>query len=447
MKNARKLGLGLAALMSVAAVAWAVGLSGTFINNPAAAYTQRYSFNLANLDINQVTATVTYATATFQAATFTSGSVSTGSFTVASNVGLSTAVATNNIVVVSTTGNFHDSIVVPKRYEPGAYVFLSGRDWNYGATTAATASSIAAALSTIPWLSVNAAGSVVYSTAPVGSFYNTIPMTTNNPTNLTIATAKFQGGQDNASVTINGTTLQNVRDWNAGASASASATAIAAAINANTYLSSFLHAQAIGSVVTATSTYAGTAYNFSLAVSTPALTAFNANMYGGTTPSWTLGGKTIAVPNHGWATGLALLYTKGGGNAVIGGLTDQTTYYAIVVDANDVQLASSLSNATAGTAITLTSSSTLVTPQLYTLAPLAFAAGSAGFQWQGSADGVNWTNLGLSSASYSAAQSGVISWTITPTTLAAYQYLGFSITGPTSGALNIQVTGQGNYTF
>lgn len=60
---------------------------------------------------------------------------------------------------------------------------------------------------------------------------------------------------------------------------------------------------------------------------------------------------TIVVPN-GFETGDALIYTSGG--TEIGGLTSGTTYYAIREGGNLIKLATSASNATAGTAIDLT---------------------------------------------------------------------------------------------
>lgn len=60
---------------------------------------------------------------------------------------------------------------------------------------------------------------------------------------------------------------------------------------------------------------------------------------------------TIAI-NHGFATGDAVIYTSAG--TEIGGLTSGTTYYIIADGTRAYQLASSLSNANAGTEITLT---------------------------------------------------------------------------------------------
>ena len=61
---------------------------------------------------------------------------------------------------------------------------------------------------------------------------------------------------------------------------------------------------------------------------------------------------TITSANHKLITGSALTYQEG--TSAITGLTDNTTYYAIKVDVNRFKLATSSSNATAGTAINLT---------------------------------------------------------------------------------------------
>ena len=61
--------------------------------------------------------------------------------------------------------------------------------------------------------------------------------------------------------------------------------------------------------------------------------------------------ETIAIPGHGFVTGDAVAYEAS--DTAIGGLTDGTTYYAIRVTENSIKLATSASNATAGTAINL----------------------------------------------------------------------------------------------
>ena len=63
--------------------------------------------------------------------------------------------------------------------------------------------------------------------------------------------------------------------------------------------------------------------------------------------------ETITYTAHGMAAGEQITYRDGGGTA-LAGLTDDAVYYAIIVDADTFKVASSLANATAGTAINLT---------------------------------------------------------------------------------------------
>ncbi len=62
---------------------------------------------------------------------------------------------------------------------------------------------------------------------------------------------------------------------------------------------------------------------------------------------------TILANNHGFSTGDPVVYDAEG-TLAIAGLTDGTTYFAIRVDDNNFQLATTAGNATAGTEITIT---------------------------------------------------------------------------------------------
>jgi hypothetical protein len=81
------------------------------------------------------------------------------------------------------------------------------------------------------------------------------------------------------------------------------------------------------------------------------------------------GSDTITVINHGYNTGDAVNYylLPSDGAASPSGLTSGTEYYVIKVDDNNLQLATSLANANAGTEIVLatagTDSTTVLTPQ------------------------------------------------------------------------------------
>ena len=67
--------------------------------------------------------------------------------------------------------------------------------------------------------------------------------------------------------------------------------------------------------------------------------------------------ETITLANHNLTTADAVVYKAPTttGSSTVGGLSDGTTYYAIVVDSTTIKLATSAANATAGTAINLTS--------------------------------------------------------------------------------------------
>jgi hypothetical protein len=82
------------------------------------------------------------------------------------------------------------------------------------------------------------------------------------------------------------------------------------------------------------------------------LSSFTATFDGSSSSIVDLGSDTISIPEHRFLTGQRVTYNDGGGTAITG-LADGV-YYAIKVDRNLIQLASSLSNANSGTQINLT---------------------------------------------------------------------------------------------
>lgn len=76
--------------------------------------------------------------------------------------------------------------------------------------------------------------------------------------------------------------------------------------------------------------------------------------------------ETIKIRGTSFVTGDAVVYTTAG--TAIGGLTSGTTYYVIRVAADTIKLASSASNATAGTAINLSAVGTGTADTLQLLA-------------------------------------------------------------------------------
>tara|TARA_B100000886_G_scaffold292808_1_gene218778 strand:- start:1244 stop:2767 length:1524 start_codon:yes stop_codon:yes gene_type:complete len=82
------------------------------------------------------------------------------------------------------------------------------------------------------------------------------------------------------------------------------------------------------------------------------LSTFTATFDGSSASIVSLAADTISIPEHRFLTGQRVTYNDGGGTAITG-LADGV-YYAIKVDRNLIQLASSLSNANNGTQINLT---------------------------------------------------------------------------------------------
>ncbi len=82
------------------------------------------------------------------------------------------------------------------------------------------------------------------------------------------------------------------------------------------------------------------------------LSSFTATFDGSDSTIVSLAADTINIPEHRFLTGQRVTYNDGGGTAITG-LADGV-YYAIKVDRNLIQLASSLSNANNGTQINLT---------------------------------------------------------------------------------------------
>lgn len=96
------------------------------------------------------------------------------------------------------------------------------------------------------------------------------------------------------------------------------------------------------------------------------------------------GTSTVTITGHGFVTGLVGQLTTTGG--LPSGLSTSTNYYIIVVDANTVAFASSLSNANAGTKITLSTQGS--GNDTFTATSLSGATAV----WQVSQDGSTWAN-------------------------------------------------------
>lgn len=332
------------------------------------------------------------------------------------------------------------------------YITVNGTKYNRGyswnlpgtpLTSTGTAVSIASLLNSISGIQANAVGSVVYATATVsGTAANAFTIVSSTPSAMTVLTPTFTGGVDNAVVTINGTALTQGTQWSRGASVTLTAASISGAIN--TAFSGLLVSTNVAGVVNSTSSFVGTLANYALTSSTPSQISVSHPTYvGGANSAYALSSPNLNITSHGYTTGVPLLLT---GASAPSPLAANTTYYAIYVDANDIELATSLANAKLGTYITFTSSST-TGPHTTTLTPLAFT-GTAGLQWQVSNDCVNYTNLtttvlGVSVSSLTFGTpytAGSTTWDLGPVN---YQCLQAAVTGPTTGgwALKVNING------
>ena len=417
--------------------------SGYLVNQPGGvAYSQSYALDLSVYDASKVSAQLVISTVIFSNPTFTDGSQSTGSVKVISVTGLSSATATDSITIINNSFTTIPALTVANN------VLTMGQQWSKGATAHASAVNLAAAISLLPNLSANAGGGtsgVVYATATYGSYANSWAVTSNN-SSMTVAGATFTGGADNACLTINGVALCNNGAWSAGASVTTAALSLGNAI-AKTVAVSTSSPGATG-VIYATSTLNGSAYNYTLATSTPTvLSVWQPAMVNGTNPGDVLGSKVItASGNTGFPLALPVLWAIGA-NTAIGGLTTGTTYYAYPVSATQFELVKYASSAFAGAPasdfVTITGTNTHVAALTYTVAPLGFSAAFSTMTWQSSDDNVDW----FTSQYTGNVSTGAV--VLTPTSVPQdipidfgvfnYRYLRLNFTAPASGAVNLVV--------
>jgi len=141
------------------------------------------------------------------------------------------------------------------------------------------------------------------------------------------------------------------------------------------------------------------------------------------------------LPSHGFTLGLPVLYRSNG--ATIGGFTDAATYYAIPIDANNIQLSATSTGAVAGLYKTITSTTTNAAESAPTIGPKK-NAGSPTISWDVSNDGSNFvvypSTAGMA-FSVSASSSSDI-WDIGALD---YRYMRLRAVGPTGGGVNLQV--------
>jgi hypothetical protein len=136
--------------------------------------------------------------------------------------------------------------------------------------------------------------------------------------------------------------------------------------------------------------------------------------------------SSITITAHGFATGLKIALT---GTNLPTGLS-ATNYWAIVIDADTISLASSLANATAGTKVSITAAGTTADAAL---TPAALATTGFVVKLQQSNDGTNFFDVTSMTATITAA--GDTLWIVTNPPALWHRI----VITPTTGALTIWV--------
>lgn len=188
-------------------------------------------------------------------------------------------------------------------------------------------------------------------------------------------------------VTVAGHALTEGVEWTAGVSNNATADSLYAAIDA---LSEVQAANPAAAIITVKAAIVGTAGNSITTTKTGnGITVQQAVLAGGLANAVDGTLHSIALPSHGLTTGLKVNYDKLTGTTLTN-LVDNTDYFVIRVDANNIKLATSEALAEAGTALAIAAADTAVGGGSFTLTPTALNLVSTIY---GSNDGVNFVSL------------------------------------------------------
>lgn len=353
-------------------------------------------------------------------------------------------VNTSSITVGGATfGGGHNNRLATSVLTVNGIAYPAGYNWIVADTSSGTATSIAFLLNHIAGLKASASGTVVYSTATAsGTAGNAFTLVSSQPSYMTATAATYSGGRSNANVCINLTCVTQGTDWTAVATASGTAKAISDAITANATLHQLVNSTwTAAGVVNTTTTVTGAATNYVFSTNVPSyLTLSHATLVGGQTSAFIGGTSPITIPAHGYGTGLGVIYSTGTGNVTISPLVNGATYYVAVIDANHIALSTTSAAAIAGNYIVLGTQST-VGPHTFNLVP-NLVTGTPGLAWQSSSDCTNWSNMNVSSVTF--ASPYVASTTSWDFGTVSFKCIRAVFTGPSTGAVNIQVPISGN---
>lgn len=321
----------------------------------------------------------------------------------------------------------------------GGSTFKDGDQWSYSSYSTKTAYNIKVAIHNHPDYEAGVSSNIitVYA-ASSGTAQNSWACTSSTPTALSYPAGGFENGRDAGWLSINSVRLTAGTDFTAGTSADATANSIEDAINANNSLRLIVVGTntAVGTVSVRSSTPG--VYAFPITLSSGGyLTTNYSNMASGSASDIKVGTNTFTESAHGFGSGLAVLYATVSGTLPTG-LTDQTTYFVIPVDANTFKVSASSAATAPGSPLAITA---LAGGFTGTFTPLAFAAAATtGFKYYGSNDGTSYYDLSLTSAGYNTTgDSGLLS-TFTDY---AYRYLRLAFISPTNGGMDLKATFSG----
>jgi hypothetical protein len=276
---------------------------------------------------------------------------------------------------------------------------------------------------------------IVYST----NSYSAVNFSTGKISTGTI-TVSSNAGIASTRITIGNVALTSDSDWLWGAKSSNTALNIYNAIIANAYLSPVITAslETAATVIYASSTAVGSAYNYAMTSSTATAIVVK-NMTNGTNSSIDYALDTITSATDNKLTlALPVLYNLVSGTTPTG-LTNETTYYAIPVSNVVFKLATTQANAKLGTSVDITTA-TVVANSSLRVTPPAYS-GNTGLSWSLSNDGSNWTVILPSTT--------VTTYTGTSVSVLRdfgainYKWLRFIYTAGSFGGMKLKVIGNG----
>ncbi len=355
--------------------------------------------------------------------TFIDGVLASGTVTI-------TDFAAAHLTAATPSGTIDASVIVP-----GDTVIVTAASVHTFTAVAATpgtnefvtADDLAALIGAVTGLDAsNTLGTITITVTQKGTIPNSWTVTgTGTFTALSIT---FSGGIDAAIVTVAGHALVESTDWNSVTNNNTAADNLAAAIDS---LSETQAANPAAAVITVKAATIGTAGNsITTTKSGSGITVQQALLSGGLNSAVNGTAHTITLVAHGMTTGLKVHYTVNAGTTLTN-LVTNTDYYAILVDANTIKLATTLNNANNDTAIAIADANDAIGGGSFSLLAAVL---SASIKLQCSNDGVNFMDVSGSSVSITASGNHV--WDLgTP----FYKILRVLIT-PAAGELAVVLT-------